>query len=168
VSSTDNSGIVSFKFPLWLNPSVDCSSATTADLELILGKVEEASSYLRKNDVFLSQMPFGDHGERCQRMDLLAQLLRAAMSDPTLLDDAFLELERVKAEEIRLAAMFAVAAGSFFDNPEALAHCAADGQLEQLLDWVRRLKASREAALNVLGKEDCDILRERGFLSRDE
>ena len=37
------------------------------------------------------------------RMDLLAQLLRAAMSDPTLLEDAFLELERVKAEEIRLA-----------------------------------------------------------------
>jgi|SRR5450432_2798177 len=64
----------------------------------------------------------------------------------------------------RTAAIRTVMVSSYLHRPEALAHLADDGKLEQIMDWARQAEPFRADALRTLSPQDLQWLRDGGFI----
>lgn len=135
-------------------------------LRELLRKAEGMLSQLREHETTLRKFPVESVEERRALWQPVADLLTRALDDPSLADDARLEVQRAWAEEMHHSAMWTVTM-CVHARTEAAERCFA-GHLDELAVFQANLERARPAAMKLLTVEDRNFLRRHGFLRKGE
>lgn len=136
----------------------------------LLEKMEAKLQHSFKSEAALSRFGFTEFEERRAEWRGVIDLLRRALADEALADDARLELVRVRANETRAGAIWMLTAPQHLNDPALREHwCAEQPERAEFLDtMLAHLEQARGLALGMLPSEDLARLREQGFLRPGE
>lgn len=156
------------RFPPGFKNTGEFAPGARDSLARLLEKAEGHLDYLRRNEEMLRNVPVGAVDESRALWEPLATLIRAAMENPDVEEDARLEANRVWAEEIRHSALVTVTSCVHYRSQQAIDFFERAGTPERRLEELARWESMRSKSMRVLSKEDLDALRERGFLRPGE
>lgn len=147
-----------------MQPHRDDSIARLLEkMEAKLKKSFQAEGALRK-------FGFTDFEERRAEWRGVIELLRRALADDALAEDARLETFRVQAEEMRSGAIWMLTVAQHLRDPLLRERWRAErpGIDESLDEMLAKLDEARGLALGMLPGDDIERLREQGFLQPGE
>lgn len=149
-----------FSNPAEMQPHRDDSIAR------LLEKMEAKLQNSLKTEAGLRKFGFQDFEERRAEWRGAIELLRRALVDDSLAEDARIETFRVQANETRAGAIWMLTAPTHLRDPLLRERwCAQNPEMDEFLDvMLAKLDEARGPALAMLPKEDLDRLREQGFL----
>jgi hypothetical protein len=135
-------------------------------LEKMQAKLEKSF----QTESALRKFGFTDIEERCAEWRGVIDLLRRALADEALAEDARIETFRVHANEIRAGAIWMLTAPQHLRDPLLREHWRErrPGIDESLDEMLAKLDEARGLALRMLPREDIERLCEQGFLRPGE
>jgi len=153
-----------FTDPAEMQPHRDDSIAR------LLEKMEAKLERSFQTEGALRKFGFTDFEERRAEWHAVIGLLRCALSDEALAEDARIEAFRVQANETRAGAIWMLTAEQRLRDPLLRAHWRTEqpGIDESLDAMAAKLDEARGLALGMLPGEDIERLREQGFLRPGE